>query len=1270
MLWFSDFLIFDSFLIFFFDFLICTISKAYNNDNGTLSNNKRRRLKGGHKSNFKVPVNHNSLLDGSSEEEDDFFDSTTTAYFSGSTINNTSNGDDGDNTATGDFFSIVPEDTHIDQTLAAVSGSTLSTGSEKYGRLKKRPLVIKKRGKLNGKRRDTIAVEDDDDVANTSANYVRHLDPQRIPVSILPDSFQSVFNFNHFNQMQSEAFDTLYNNSENCVISSPTGSGKTVLFELAILHLLNLTGMKVENSKILYIAPTKSLCSEIFSKWKSKFLGLTVGMLTSDTSFLETDKVKKSNIIITTPEKWDLLTRKWKDYSRLFELVRLLLVDEIHTISERRGPTLEVVLTRMKTMCKDIRIVAASATIPNIEDVAHWLKKDGSRAAKVHSFDDRYRQVTLEKHVYGYNFNCKNDFQRDAIYNTKLLDILQCHSKDKPTLIFCPTRSSTITTAKYLSKNLSYVYQTGRPGNFGTANRQFAQVSDKSLSECLQSGVAFHNAGLSLKDRSLVEQSFIDGKIKILCSTSTLAVGVNLPAYLVVIKGTRIWTAAETKEYSTIDILQMIGRAGRPQYESEGCAVVMSEQSMKSVYENLISGSEILESMLHLDLIEHMCSEISLGTITSIESAIIWLRSTFLFIRFAKNPFNYSQLTKLIDRHADIDQQLRRFCQHVVEQLEQDGLIEWIGSVFRCTALGHAMVRHYVQYGTMKRLIFCQQHLSVSDSLLLLSKADEFADSRVRQSEKRLFREVNMSPLLRYPFLTEKGQCQIIDQTFQKVSLLIQYELGGLEYPTYDGSNKVYQSFIQDKLKIFRHSYRVMRCMIDCFIEKKDGISLKSSLFLLRCIIATCWENSPMMLRQLISIGLISVRKLMRHNILTLDDLSKLSEEQIEYYLGLKPGGGHKIRADLLKLPALNLKVKLDKCSGGKSEVRVSFKVEIDAKPPTPVWHDKHLSLDILTHLSSGDMVDFRRIQVSQLLTAKSFRVSAILKAREDSVEFSLNCQEVVGLGKCIIFSSDELPQAYQAILPKFARKQRPAQQLSILDKFPTKIPQKKNLSAKEALDVLLDSSSDDSLFELQQEEGDSHKITEGPLPVQELGRGVLPNGNFECHHTCKNKKTCRHVCCKEGIPENLLKEKPSCRKNTALPASTLTALVPHVDGGDGQRQAVAGMRTDLPSSPISLTDDLSSPEPPVETDERRILPTVEEIAIPSSQSPPIHAYSQVTALVPVDDDYIFPSPQTERTNAQTAIMLGSEKAEGDESSVDSPGDEGLAFLGSDVDLE
>ena len=191
-----------------------------------------------------------------------------------------------------------------------------------------------------------------------------------LSTTILPDSFRGVFKFTEFNKMQSEAFPSIYESNENCIISSPTGSGKTVLFELAILRLIKETNSDTNNTKIIYIAPTKSLCYEMYKNWFPSFVNLSVGMLTSDTSFLETEKAKKCNIIITTPEKWDLLTRRWSDYSRLFELVKLVLVDEIHTIKEKRGASLEVILTRMNTMCQNIRFVALSATVPNIEDLA------------------------------------------------------------------------------------------------------------------------------------------------------------------------------------------------------------------------------------------------------------------------------------------------------------------------------------------------------------------------------------------------------------------------------------------------------------------------------------------------------------------------------------------------------------------------------------------------------------------------------------------------------------------------------------------------------------------------------------------------------------------------------------------------------------------------------------------------------------------------------------------------------------------------------------
>ena len=114
--------------------------------------------------------------------------------------------------------------------------------------------------------------------------------------------------------MQSTCFDTIYHSSANIVISAPTGAGKTVLFELAMLRLFS--DPVNTSSKVVYMAPTKALCSERARDWKIKFgrlgLGWDVVELTGDSSVGGSLRdVGESRIIVTTPEKWDGMTRKW-----------------------------------------------------------------------------------------------------------------------------------------------------------------------------------------------------------------------------------------------------------------------------------------------------------------------------------------------------------------------------------------------------------------------------------------------------------------------------------------------------------------------------------------------------------------------------------------------------------------------------------------------------------------------------------------------------------------------------------------------------------------------------------------------------------------------------------------------------------------------------------------------------------------------------------------------------------------------------------------------
>ncbi|CCC70090.1 hypothetical protein NCAS_0E00200 [Naumovozyma castellii] len=1112
---------------------------------------------------------------------------------------------------TTDGFSVESEDTQVNNDLYGTGYHSNETVSKRRGPLKIRKLTT------NARKKDIL---------------------QHISVSTLPKAFQNVFPFSEFNRMQSAAFPFLFEHDENCVISSPTGSGKTVLFELAVLNLIKKCNFDIGNSKVIYMAPTKSLCSEMFKNWKCKFSNLSVGILTSDTSLMETEKVKKSNIIITTPEKWDLLTRKWTDYSRLFELVRLILVDEVHTLRENRGATLEVVITRMNTMCKDIRIIAVSATIPNISDVATWLKSHRNEhyeMAKVLEYDDSYRQVSLKRHVCTYNFTGSNDFQRDAMYNSKLEELIQLYCQNKPVLIFCPTRASTISTAKYLVRNRRRVPLSGQK-----------QLADRVLFECFQHGIAFHNAGLSMEDRTAVETAFIEGTINILCSTSTLAVGINLPAYLVIIKGTRIWNSTDVDEYTSLDILQMIGRAGRPQFEKEGCAVIMTEPKMKNMYERLIYGTDNLESTLHLNLCEHLTAEISLNTVTDVDSAITWLKNTFFYVRLLKSPANYHEISKRLKGCGSMEDRLYEFCQMLFEELSRNQLISENDKSFSCTPYGNAMARHYILFETIKRYINAKNYLSLQEILTLLSNSNEFSEIKMRHNEKRLFKEINMCPLLRFPFVTEKKQSQILDKTSQKVSLIIQYELGGLEFPSYEGAHKLHQMLVQDKMRVFRHCFRLLKSMIDVFIEKRDGMSLKNTLFLLRSINGNCWENTPMVLRQLKNIGLVSVRKLVRHNVNSLADMAELSENQIEYYLGLKIGSGLKIKSDLSLIPTLKFRSKLEKYEVHGRAIDVYFKVEVSASSRTSVWHGHNLSVDIEASKVSGELIDFRRINLSNLKTPRSFRLNAKIESRLDDIEFSIGCQEIAGVGRTATFSTNDLPKEALEKLTEDSNKNQ--KRLFMLDSIEDIDLENKGMS----------SSSDDSLFQYLANRDPPPNRVEQDKNSHLYSRTIRTNGNFECYHTCKDKNKCRHLCCKEGIPKECLKHKE--RRVESGPINT--NFTPN------DRMLDTNF---APALNLNEVDDLSSLEEFSISRTSSQLP--DEIQELSSQPENTYTYLQDNSSKRVDskEPILRTSPEYERQFSEAVIV----PIDINESSSTEPTSSGSAdgaeldFLGSDVSL-
>ncbi|NWW92022.1 HFM1 helicase, partial [Rhynochetos jubatus] len=628
-------------------------------------------------------------------------------------------------------------------------------------------------------------------------------------VTEIPTQFRSIFKeFPYFNYAQSKALDDLLYTDRNFVICAPTGSGKTAMLELAITRLLMESPLPWLNIKVVYMAPIKALCSQRFDNWKEKFgpIGLSCKELTGDTVMDDLFEIHHAHIIITTPEKWDSMTRRWRDNS-IVQLVRLFLIDEVHVIKdESRGATLEVVVSRMKTVqsslwrlsenhdtAPPLRFVAVSATIPNAEDIAEWLS-DGKMPAVCLKIDEDQRPVKLRKIVLG--FPCSDnqtEFKFDLTLNYKIASIIQTYSEQKPALVFCATRKGVQQAASVLAKDAKFL--------LGIEQKQRYLLSSDdiiiSLSDLLMHGVAYHHAGMELSDRKIIEGAFTVGDLPVLFTTSTLAMGVNLPAHLVVIKSTTHYVGGVFQEYSETDILQMIGRAGRPQFDTTATAVIMTRWSTREKYIQMLNGADIIESSLHRHLVEHLNAEIVLHTVTNVTVALEWIRSTFLYIRALKNPTHYG-FSSGLDK-IGIEAKLQELCLKNLNDLSSFDLIRMDKeNNFKPTETGRLMAWYYIAFDTVKQFFTIQGTETLNELIKMISNCTEFLDVKLRTNEKKILNSLNKDKdkiTIRFPM---EGKIKTREM---KINCLIQAQLGCIPIQDF--------TLTQDTGRIFRNGLRV-----------------------------------------------------------------------------------------------------------------------------------------------------------------------------------------------------------------------------------------------------------------------------------------------------------------------------------------------------------------------------------------------------------------------------------------------------------------------------
>ncbi len=472
------------------------------------------------------------------------------------------------------------------------------------------------------------------------------------------------------------------------LISVPTASGKTLIAELAMVSAILREKAEGNNrAKCLYIVPLRALAREkyeAFKKWAP--LGISVGMSTGDLDSKE-PRLAKKDIIVATSEKVDSLSRHNTDWLRE---IKVVVVDEVHLVHDsRRGPTLEVVIARMRHLNPNLMILALSATVQNAGEIAQWLDAE--------LIESDWRPVELREGVY---------HRRSILFNdSHLVDIdaegrtikesatslaVDAVTSGGQCLVFLNTRRSVESFADGLNL-IKEAAKEDKQALSDLAEKALRVLPEPTktcirLAKCIRNGAAFHHAGLLSKQRRIVEEGFKSNSIKIISATPTLAAGVNLPARRVIIKDYQRYDVNLGRvEIPVLEYKQMAGRAGRPGYDEYGEALLIARTDGEKDFlldNYILAEPEHIYSKLAIEssLRSHVLSAISSNFANSAHGLLDFFSKTL----FACQR-DLTDLTTVLEK--------------VVDFLASEGMIEHRGVddlLITATPFGRRVVQLYI----------------------------------------------------------------------------------------------------------------------------------------------------------------------------------------------------------------------------------------------------------------------------------------------------------------------------------------------------------------------------------------------------------------------------------------------------------------------------------------------------------------------------------------------------------------------------------------------
>ncbi len=687
-----------------------------------------------------------------------------------------------------------------------------------------------------------------------------------VPIGEMEPMCRGAFpGYKSLNRLQSAVYPLGYGSNENLLVCAPTGAGKTDVAMLTVLRCISQYATPAEtnptlgqmsarnaassssgfhvarnNFKIVYVAPMKALASEIVRKFSKRlaYLGIVVRELTGDMQ-LTRQEIAETQMIVTTPEKWDVVTRKPSGEGEVASKMKLLIIDEVHLLHEDRGAVIETIVARTLRLVESsqnlIRIVGLSATLPNYVDVADFLRVN--RYKGLFYFDSSFRPVPLQQHFLGIKGKAGSPTARGNLDKAVFEKVSELVQDGHQVMVFVHARKETVKSGMTLKEQFSAeglldLMTEGRDEHpkLEGFKRDLAASRNREMRELFDHGFGIHHAGMLRSDRNLSERMFEAGLTRVLCCTATLAWGVNLPAYAVVIKGTEVYDSSQGKfvDLSILDVLQIFGRAGRPQYEDVGVGFICTPLDKLSHYVDAITSQHPIESSFTKGLANSLNAEVALGTVSSVSDAISWLGYTYLFTRMRKQPLMYGMEHQEVIDDPHLGAKRQALINAAAKLLAEHKMVTYdpaTGSI-AITQLGRIAARYYIGWKTIE--LFngkLRSNMTEADVLSILSLANDFEQISPRDNEEKELKK-----------LLENAPCEVpggIQTAPGKVNILLQSYISKAYVEDF--------ALVSETAYVAQNAGRILRAMLEIGLSQKWAPMTHSLISMSKAVEKRLW---------------------------------------------------------------------------------------------------------------------------------------------------------------------------------------------------------------------------------------------------------------------------------------------------------------------------------------------------------------------------------------------------------------------------------------------